>query len=443
MCNGCVSIIGLMISLLIRTKGDILTLSTPHHQPKRGSDLKSLDILKGGFIGVDKLSGKITYVSTHAPSETRTDCEELDVGDRVILPGFVDCHNHLIWHGSRAHEFYKRCMGVPYQQIAQEGGGILYTREKTLSASDEELLIKARANLAELIRNGVTATEAKSGYALTPEGELRLLRLISTLRRQYGNFIVPTFLVHGIAEEYRDNRDEFVAQMIGVLERAKAENLAEFCDVFVDSNALTLEEARRILLEASTRGFKLRLHADQFSDDGTSRLGLELSATTVDHIDFIGEETIRALADSNVACVLLPGASFFSGSKAYPPARKLIDRGAIVALATDLNPGSSHIFSPAFIMTLASLELKMSAEECISAFTKNAAYALGLCYHKGSLAPGMDADIIVLNTDSYMDIGYMVGADIVDTVIARGRFLKRDGSFTYELKEVEVGQGID
>jgi len=421
-----------MISLLVRTRGKILTLSKPHHQPKRGHEMGDLDILNGGYIGAEE--GKITFVSESPPppSMVLANAVEIDCEDKVILPAFVDCHSHLIWAGTRVDEFYQRCQGATYQEIARSGGGIKRTALNTRLAPDEILLSKARRNLAELLKNGVTATEGKSGYALELDGEIRLLELLKELKNDSKLRIVPTFLVHGIPEEYRSSRESFIVEVKRKLIEIRNQALADFVDVFVDQTAIHKDEAKELLLSAKELGFRLRIHADQFSDDSSSMLAVELGVACVDHLEFASDEAIKALSASDTACVLLPGASFFSGAKVYAPARKFIDAGAIVALATDLNPGSSHIFSPAFIITLASLELGMSAEECITAFTKNSAYALGLPYEKGAISPGMDADLLVLATDDYRDLGYMVGAVIVDTVIARGEILLEKGVLVSE-----------
>jgi len=419
-----------VISLLIRTSGPIVTLSEPHHLPKRRESLGQLDVLAGGFLGLDRFAGKITYVSSQAPATTLMNAEviELDAGDRVVMPGFVDCHNHLIWAGSRAGEFFARCQGKSYQDIAAEGGGIAYTREQTLRASEDELLAVGRRNLRELVRHGVTTLEGKSGYALTTEGELRMLRVLRRLKDEFAGTLVSTYLgAHIIPPEKKSHRQKYVAEAVAALTPIREQRLAEFCDVFVDEQAFTLAEAELVLRAASDAGFRLRLHADQFSDAGAADLAMKLRAVSVDHLDAIGEETARRLAASDTVCVLLPGAAFFSRSPLRPPARLLIESGAVVALATDLNPGSSHIFDPSLIMTLASLELGIGAEEGIAAFTKNAAFALSRGYTKGSLAPGFDADVLVLATDDYRDLAYGVGADLVDTVIAGGGILKEKG----------------
>lgn len=418
-----------MIDLLIRTSGKILTLSEPHHRPKRGKELLDLNIILGGFIGVDRDSGKITYVSSTPPDSSLLDSDllEIDAGDRVVMPAFIDCHNHLIWAGSRAEEFVARCQGATYQEILASGGGIFYTREKTMRASDHELLETAKKNLTELVRNGVTSLEAKNGYALTPEGELRLLYLISMLSREFVGKIVATHLVHAVPPERRSERSSYIEDCLSLLPIISLQELARFVDVFVDENALHLAEAERILSEAKKLGFALRVHADQFRDDGASSLALKLGARTIDHADFVSDSVISSLASSDTICVLLPGSNFFTKQSHYPQARRLIDAGAVVALATDLNPGSSHIFSPPFIMSLACLNLGMRVEEAISAFTKNSAFALDLGYTKGTITPGSDADIIILATEDFNDLAYAIGAEIIDTVICRGKIIKERG----------------
>ena len=419
-----------MISLLIRTRGPILTLSEPYHSPKRREQLRELDVLPGGFLGLDRFEGKITYLSAQPPAATLINPQviELDAGDRVVMPGFVDCHNHLVWAGSRAHEFFLRCEGESYQEIATSGGGIAYTREQTLKATEEQLLEVGRRHLRELVDHGVTTLEGKSGYALTTQGELKLLRVLRRLADEFAGTLVSTYLgAHMVPPERKQRREKYLAEVMAALGLIREQRLAEFCDVFIDEHAFTLTEAELLLKAAADAGFRLRVHGDQFGDGRAAELAVKLRAVTVDHLDALSEDGVRRLADSDTVCVLLPGAAFFTGSALKPPARRLIEAGAIVALATDLNPGSSHIFDPAIIMTLAALELKMTAEESIAAFTKNAAFALTRGYTKGSLAPGFDADVLVLGTDDYRDLAYGVGADLVDSVIARGAVLKQRG----------------
>ncbi len=422
-----------MIKLLLRTRGPILTLREPYHAPKRQEALCDLNIIFGGFVGIDSDSGKINYLSQHPPEKSlmNSRCVELDAGSRVIMPGFVDCHNHLLWAGSRAHEFFARCMGVTYHEIAEAGGGIAYTRQKTLDATENELLEVGRRHLRLLADHGVTTVEAKSGYALTREGELRTLRAFAKLQNEFAGTIVPTYLGgHLIPPEFAASREAYVDEVIQTLPVVRQEGLAEFCDVFVDPLALTKEEGRRILLAAKEHGFLLKLHADEFGDDGTSAMGVELGAMSVDHLAGIGSETIRKIAESGTIAVLLPATMFFTQTALDAPVRELIDAGAAVALATDLNPGSSLVFDPSFVLTLAGLRLGMACDEAINAHIKNAAFAIGRGYTKGSLAPGMDADIVVLDTGDYRELGYYIGADNIDVVIARGRFLKRDGCLT-------------
>ncbi len=385
---------------------------------------------------MDTDSGKVIYVSQHAPEKSLVNgrCVDLDAGSRVIMPGFVDCHNHLLWAGSRAHEFYARCKGLTYHEIAEGGGGIAYTRKKTLDATEEELLETGRRHLRFLVDHGVTTVEAKSGYALTRDGELRTLRAFARLQSEFAGTIVPTYLGgHLIPPEYAERREEYIEEVVQALPGIRQEKLAEFCDVFVDPIALTREEGKKILLAAKENGFLLKLHADEFGDDGTSAMGVEIGATSVDHVAGIGAESIGKLANSPTVAVLLPATMFFTQTALDAPARDLIDAGAAVALATDLNPGSSLVFDPCFVMTLAGLRLGMACDEAISAHIKNAAFAVGRGYTKGSLAPGMDADIVILDTGDYRELGYYIGADNIDTVIARGRFLKRDGRLAESL----------
>jgi len=430
-----------VISLLLRTTGPVLTLREPHHAPKRGSFLGDLNIMFGGFVGVDTASGKVNYVSPQEPSPglLNPSCAVVDFADRVIMPGFVDCHNHLLWAGTRAHEFFARCHGATYQEIARAGGGILYTRKRTLEATEDELVDIGRRHLRMLVNNGVTTVEAKSGYALTPEGELSVLRAIGRLQQEFAGTIIPTYLgAHAIPQEFADRREEYVQQVIDTLPLVSEEKLAEFCDVFVDPLAFTVEEGRRILTAAREQGFQLKLHADEFGDDGGTALGVELGAVSVDHLAGVSPGSIEQLAETMTVAVLLPATMFFTNTQMQAPARQMIDAGVALALATDLNPGSSLVFSPAFVMTLACLQLHLGCDEVINAHIKNAAFAVGRGYTKGALSPGMDADVVVLDTDDYRELGYYVGGDNIDTVIARGKILKRGGKLADSLNGVEA-----
>ncbi len=398
--------------------------------------MQDLNTVFGGFVGVDALSGKINYVSHHKPDDSLMNdkCVEYDVGNRAVMPGFVDCHNHLLWAGSRAHEFFARCHGATYSEIIEAGGGIAYTRQKTLEATENELVEVGRRHLRMLVNHGVTTLEAKSGYALSREGELRTLQAIARLRKEFAGTIVPTYLGgHLIPPEFADRREAYIAEVIDTLPQVRGADLAEFCDVFVDPHALTKEEGREILLAAKKNGLHIKLHADEFGDDGAAALGVEMGATSVDHLAGISEEGIRRLAGASTVAVLLPTTMFYTQTDLNAPARALIEAGAAVALATDLNPGSSLVFDPSFVLTLAGLRLGMGCDEAICAHVKNAAFALDRGYTKGSLMPGMDADIVVLDSGDYRELGYYVGADIVDTVIARGKFLKRGGRLTNTL----------
>jgi imidazolonepropionase len=400
-----------------------------------------LDILFGGCVGIDARGGKIIYLSQREPDESLVNggCTTWDVGERVIMPGFVDCHNHLLWAGSRAHEFFARCQGATYREIAEAGGGINYTRGKTLAATQDELIDVGRRHLRMLANHGVTTIEAKSGYALTHDGELTMLRAIAQLRQEFAGTIVSTYLGgHMIPPEFSTRRAEYVNEVITALPQIKAEGLAEFCDVFVDPIALTNEEGLVIAKAAKEAGLLVKMHADEFSDNGTAALCIEIGAISVDHLAGISNGTIKKLAQSSTVAVLLPTTMFYTGTDMSAPARSLIDAGAIVALATDLNPGSSLIFDPSFVLTLAGLRMHMGCDEAISAHVRNAAFAIGRGYTKGSLMPGMDADIVVLDTNDYRELGYYIGADNVDTVIARGRILKRHG----RLSETLAGDDI-
>jgi imidazolonepropionase len=345
------------------------------------------------------------------------------------MPGFVDSHTHLVFGGSRADEFYRRARGETYQQIAAAGGGIRSTMSHTRSASRETLLADARWRLLHMYANGTTTVEAKSGYGLEPDAELRQLGVIAELRASVPGRIMSTYLgAHLLPPEFTDDRAAYLDIVIGQLGEIAGAGLADFYDIFVDPLAFTLAEAQRIVAAAEGLPLGLRLHADEFGDDGTTAWGVSVGALSCDHLGGIGDAGIAALAGSGTIATLLPATMFFSGHGKYAPARRMIEAGCAVALATDLNPGSSLVYSMPLTMTLAVLEMAMSAEECIAASTINAAWALGMADELGSLAVGKRADVIVVDLPHYSEIPYHVGCDAIRDVLIGGQVVKQDGT---------------
>jgi len=361
--------------------------------------------------------GRIAAVGTRAQVEARKDvrgAEKLDVGGRVVLPGFVDSHTHLIHAASRAEEYELKIQGASYEEIAGKGGGILNSVEKLRAASPEALKQRARAALEEFASYGTTTVEAKSGYGLDVTSELGILRLQRELNREQPLEIVSTFLgAHVVPIEFRDKPggpERYITLLLEqMLPEVENEKLAEFCDVFCDRGAFTREQSRRILNAGKQHGLTLRVHAEQLSHTGATQLAVELGAASCDHLEQVNAADIRALSKSRTVATLLPGCDFHLGWKEYAPARKLIDAGAIVALATDYNPGTSPTMSMPMILSLACTQLRMTPAEAIAAATINAAFALRREKKIGSLETGKQADLAVFEVEDYREIPYYFG----------------------------------
>jgi len=400
-------------NLLITGASQVLTLRGSG--PRRGNSLSKLGIVEDGAVLVRE--GRIAAVGTRAQVETRKEAkraEKLDVGGRVVLPGFVDSHTHLIHAASRAEEYELKIQGASYEEIARKGGGILNSVRKLRAASAEALKGRARAALEEFASYGTTTVEAKSGYGLDVASELKILGLQRELKSEQPVEIVSTFLgAHVVPTEFRrkvDGAERYIALLLEqMLPELVNEGLAEFCDVFCDRGAFTRAEARRILGEAKEHGLAPRIHAEQLSRTGATQLGVELEAASCDHLEQVNASDIRALAKSRTVATLLPGCDFHLGWKNYAPARKLIEAGAIVALATDYNPGTSPTVSMPMVLSLACTQLRMTPAEAIAAATINTAYALKREKRIGSLEKGKQADLAVFEVEDYREIPYYFG----------------------------------
>ncbi len=385
--------------------------------------------MKDGAVLVRE--GRIAAVGARAQVEARKDAreaEKLDVGGRVVLPGFVDSHTHLIHAASRAEEYELKIQGASYEEIARKGGGILNSVKKLKAASAEALKTRARAALDEFASYGTTTIEAKSGYGLDVASELKILGLQRELKSEQPIEIVSTFLgAHVVPAEFRGKADgaaRYIALLLEqMLPEVVNEGLAEFCDVFCDRGAFTRAEARRILSKAKERGLVPRLHAEQLSRTGATQLGVELGAASCDHLEQVNAADMRALAKSRTVATLLPGCDFHLGWRNYAPARKLIEAGAVVALATDYNPGTSPTVSMPMVLSLACSQLRMTPAEAIVAATINAAYALKREERIGSLETGKQADLAVFEVEDYREIPYYFGMQRCWMTIKRGEMI--------------------
>jgi imidazolonepropionase len=414
-----------VIDLLIAPCGQLLTLAGDNHRPRRGPAMSELGIVLAGALGVDTRRRLVEYAgpSADVPRDLLAkNCEVISSAGKVVMPGFVDSHTHLVFAGSRADEFYRRAAGESYQEIAKAGGGIAVTMGETRRASEEELAQGALKRLIQLYRNGTTTVETKTGYGLDPESEWSSLRAIDSLKQVAQGLVFSTYLgAHLIPPEYRDNRQAYVDSVVSQLREIASTGKVDFFDIFVDPLAFTLEESKEIARAGLEAGLRLRLHGDEFGDDGTAAWAASVGAVSVDHLGGIGESGIAALASSDTVATLLPATMFFSGHGKFAPGRKLIEAGAAVALATDLNPGSSLVYSMPLTMTLAVLEMQMSAEECIVASTINGAHALCAADCIGSLEPGKRADFLILDLPHYRELAYHVGANYITAVYHGGK----------------------
>jgi imidazolonepropionase len=400
----------------------LLTLAGPA-RPRVGPEMRDLGLIDDGALIIEAGrvigAGSTDDVRAFLPSH----CEIVDANHRLVAPGFVDAHTHPVFAGNRADEFEMRALGKSYQEIAEAGGGIKSTVRKTRAATEEEL-VKAGERYAQwFLRCGTTTLEAKSGYGLTTEDELKMLRAIKRLRERTPLDYAPTFLgAHTLPSEYAGRSEEYVDLVVNeILPRLAGEKLAEFCDVFCEKGAFDVESSRRILLAAKSHGLGLRVHADQLSRNGGSLLAGELGARTADHLEYAGPEEIAALKNSSVQPVLLPASVLMLGSTRYPDARAMIDAGLAVVLATDFNPGSSPTPSMLLVLSLAAAQMKLSIAESITAATINAAYSLNRGDEIGSLEVGKRADFVMYDCDDYRELAYFAGIEHPTNVFIRGQ----------------------
>jgi imidazolonepropionase len=391
--------------------------------PRRGRDLSDLGIVRDGALLVR--NDRIAAVGPRRRIERLSGArraERLDLGGRVVLPGFVDSHTHLIFPASRADEYEQRISGKTYEQIAKNGGGIRATVQSLRRSPAKALTASASAHLREFAAHGTTTLEAKSGYGLDWKNEAKILGILQQLHQDQPLDIVRTFLgAHAVPPEFRHRPDAFVDLLVKRWIPAVATaGLAEFCDVFCDRGAFTVAQARRILATGRACGLVPRIHAEQLAHTGAARLAIALAAASADHLEIIDASDIRALALSNVVCTLLPGCGFHLGTGCYAPARKLIDAGAIVALATDFNPGTSPTLSMPMILSLACSQMHVTPAEAISAATINPAYSLRQQDRIGSLEEGKYADLAAFDVASYREIPYYFGMNLCTLTMKRG-----------------------
>ncbi len=422
--------------VLIHSASQILTLTG---DPQRGSDLGKLGLIEDGAVAIG--DEKILAVGSSAELRSAYQAEmEIDATNRVVLPGLVDPHTHLIWAGDRAAEFEMRVAGATYTEIMDAGGGIISTVHQTRAASVDALITQVQPRLRRMLAHGTTTAEVKTGYGLDTQTELRMLETILHLDKQGPMELAPTFLgAHAIPIEYSDRPDEYTNlvcdEMLPAVKEWWQQNAAgcqlPFVDVFCEAGAFNLDQSRRILERARTTGFPLKIHADEFNSLGGTGLAVELGATSADHLVYTTAEDILALGASDTVAVSLPCTPFGLAEEAYTPAKDFLQAGGILALATDLNPGTAWCESMQFAIALACRYMHLTPAQAIVAATINAAAAIGRADRVGSIQPGKQADLIILEAPDYRHLGYRFGTNLVTRTIKKGKIV-----YTQEEEEV-------
>jgi imidazolonepropionase len=413
-----------MAELIIENASQLVTLAGPA-RPRVGDEMRELRIIDSGAL----LARDGVIVAVGAASEVMpkagANAVRIDAGGLVVTPGFVDAHTHPVFAGTREDEYEMRAEGLTYQQIAAQGGGIRSTVRKTRAASEDELFQMALPRVRWLLEHGTTAIEAKSGYGLTVEDELKILRVIKRLNTETALELIPTFLgAHEIPDEFRTAREDYIRVVTDeMLPRVADEGLARYCDIFCESHVFSVDESRRVLSRALELGLGIRVHAEQLSLSGGAALAAELGAASADHLEWIDESGINALKNSGVIAVLLPGAVFNLGLTRYAPARALIEAGVPVAVATDFNPGSSPTPSMQTILSIACTQMRMTPAEAVTAATINAVYSLGCGGRLGTLEVGKQADVVVFDCPDYRQIPYLYGINHAQVVIKAGEVI--------------------
>lgn len=410
------------MDLLIHNTSQIVTVAANGARAKCGGEMNEIHVIENGAVGIE--NGKIIFVGRSSDVLLSDADQTVHAMGRIVLPGFIDSHTHLVFAGSREDEFVMRNAGATYADIASAGGGINTTVKATRAASRVELLDTALQRLDSVLGFGTTTIEIKSGYGLNYDDEIKILEVIAAIKDLHVVDVVPTFLgAHTIPFDYKDRRDEYINLLIEkLIPEIASKDLARFCDVFCEKNNFSLDESRQILSVAQAHGLKLKLHADQLTPLGGSSLAAKLHATSADHLDHISDDAMQAMKQSGTIATLLPGVSLFLGEK-MPPARKLIDAGLPVALATDFNPGSCMSENIQLMMSLGAMQMGMTPEEVITAVTLNGAAALDMSDQIGSIEVGKSADILLFDVPDYKFIPYHFGVNHLTTVIKQGHIV--------------------
>lgn len=420
--------------LIIEGAAELVTLRGNSTRPRRGDEMRDLGIIRQGALAARR--GKIVWVGPTADLLTSVKplafSKLIDAYGKTVMPGLVDPHTHLVFAGTRENEFGMRIQGKTYLEVAAAGGGINATVAATRKTSKQELKAAARKALDRMLALGTTTVEAKSGYGLDVETELKMLEVIRELNEEGPATVIPTFMgAHEIPPELRQNPEAYVDLVITrVLPEVAARKLARFCDVFCETGVFSVEQSERILRAAAGLGLEPRVHADELTDLGAAAMAARIKARTADHLLFASDDGIRQMAAAGVIAVLLPGTAYFLHMQRYARARDMIAAGVSVALATDFNPGSCMTESLPLILNLACTQMRMLPAEAITAATINAAWAIGEEDCAGSLEVGKQADILVLDAPNHEHLCYHFGVNLVETVVKNGKVV------------VEAGQGL-
>jgi imidazolonepropionase len=412
------------IDLLIHSASQLCTLASGEG-PQRGSALGQLNIVEDGALaaadGVILAVGRSSELFERYKAKTT-----IDASGRCVMPGFVDPHTHIPWSGDRAGEFEQRLAGATYMEIMASGGGIMSTVRQTRQAPFENLVNDNLPRLARMLAYGTTSAEAKTGYGLETQTEMKQLEAIAELNRRQPVELTPTFLAaHAVPVEYSGNTEAYISLVIEEMLPAAARWMAEndtplYCDVFCEDGAFDLEQSRRILEEAKRLGFGLKIHADEFAGLGGTALAVELNAVSADHLVKTPKADITALGRGQTIAVGLPGTPFGLGHHEYTPAKEILAANGALALATDCNPGTCWCESMQMVIALACRYMGLTQAQAIAASTVNAAYAVGRGNIIGSLEKGKQADILILETNDYRQLGYRFGTNLVQTVVKKG-----------------------
>jgi imidazolonepropionase len=411
---------------IIYNTSEVVTCSG--FKPKFGKEMNDIGIIENGAVVIE--GKKIKAVGKETEIFDKYNKDEyvlIDAGGKTVMPGFIDSHTHFVFGGYREEEFSWRLRGDDYMDILRRGGGIISTVKSTKEASLEELIESGKKRLDSMLEFGVTTVEGKSGYGLDLDTEIKQLKAMEEINKNHPIDVAVTFLgPHAVPQDYKGREDEFIDfQIEKVLPEVVKNNLAEFADIFCEEGVFNIEQSRRFLQEAKKMGLKLKLHADEIVQLGGAELAAELEAVSADHLLQVSDQGIKDMADKGVISTLLPGTAFCLKEE-YANGRKMIDEGCAVALATDLNPGSSFTNSIPLIIALAALYMNLSPEEILTALTLNSAAALDRVEETGSIDPGKKADILILDYPSYKFLPYYVGVNIVKTVIKDGKIVQKN-----------------